>query len=212
LIADEDRTVAEKDSGPELFTPDSNPFGVAYREWTIRWWRWCLSQPKSTNPVNDLKRTDRNAGNNQIYSDVWFLAGTTGGYAERECTIPKSKAIICPIINYEISTAENPDLVTDEKLVTFAREDVNKIARVEVVIDGTRIPDSKKFRIESGPFDIVLPENNIWGVKAGPTRAAADGYWMFLKPLGEGDHTIQFGGSCLAGTVNIGTTYHIRII
>jgi len=36
----------EKDSNkaiPELFAPDSDPYGLAYSEWTVRWWQWCLS-------------------------------------------------------------------------------------------------------------------------------------------------------------------------
>jgi hypothetical protein len=196
---------------PPVFLPDSNPYGASYREWTIRWWQWCLAQPKSTNPVNDKKRTDRNSNNNQAYSDVWFLAGTTGGYAERECVIPKDKAILCPIINYEISTAEDPKLRTDSDLVSFARADVDKIAKVDVMINGVVMPNSKRFRVESGPFDAVLPQDNIWGAKAGLTRAAADGYWLFLKPLQPGKHQIQFGGSCLAGTVNIGTLYFLTV-
>jgi hypothetical protein len=206
LIADQDEKAV-----PELFAPDLNPYGVTYSEWTVRWWQWCLSQPKSTNPVNDRKRSDRNAANNQIYPDVWFLAGTTGGYAERECTIPHGMAILCPIINFEISTAEDPSLRTDNDLASFARADVDKIAKLNVIIDGMSLPDLKKFRVESKPFDVTLPEDNIWGVKAGPTRAAADGYWLFLKPLQKGSHQIQFGGSCLAGTVNIGTVYYLTV-
>jgi hypothetical protein len=90
-------------------------------------------------------------------------------------------------------------------LCSFARADVDKIAKLNVTIDGKSLPDLKKFRVESPPFDVTHPEDNIWGVKGGPTRAAGDGYWLFMKPLPQGNHQIQFGGSCLAGTINIGT-------
>ncbi len=193
-----------------MFPPESRPYGVEYEKWTIRWWQWFLSQPKSTNPATDKKRIADSAANNQIYPDVWFLVGTTDGYAERDCTIPVGKAILCPIINFEISTAEDPNLVTDGDLVSFARKDVDRIDKLQVMVDDTSIPDLKRFRIESGAFDVTLPEDNIWGVKAGPTRAAADGYWLFLEPLSEGVHTIQFGGSCLAGIINIGAKYHLN--
>jgi hypothetical protein len=196
---------------PKLFLPNSNPYGVQFSEWTIRWWQWCLSQPKSTNPASERQRINWNARDNQIYPDVWFLAGTTGGFAERECTIPRERAILCPIINFEISAAEDPNLKSDDDLVSFARADVDKIAKLDVIIDGTRLPDLKKFRVESAPFDVTLPEDNIWGVRAGLTRAAADGYWLFLKPLSSGSHRIQFGGSCLAGTINIGTIYCLTV-
>jgi hypothetical protein len=209
LITDLDGT--KKDKLPDLFTPTSAPYGISYSEWTVRWWKWCLSQPKSRNPVNDRTRADKNAANNQTYPEVWFLAGTTGGYAERECSIPRGKSILCPIINYEISTTEDPSLKTDKDLVLCARTDVDKIAKVDVMIDGVTLSEAKKFRIESGPFDVTLPLENLWGVKPGPTRAAADGYWLFLKPLQPGKHRVQFGGSCLAGTINIGTVYYLTV-
>jgi hypothetical protein len=195
----------------DVFEPDSNPYNVGYSIWTVRWWNWCLSQPKFTNPVNDRKRTDRNAYNNQIYSSVWFLAGTTDGNAERECFVPMVRAILCPIINFEISTAEEPDLNTDEALLSRAKDEIDKIENLNVIIDGTRLSDLKKFRVQSGVFDVNLPEDNIWDVKPGKTRAAADGYWIFLKPLPKGMHTLQFNGSCLAGTINIGTNYHLEV-
>lgn len=196
---------------PELFLPSSNPYDVQFSEWTVRWWQWCLSQPKSTNPVNERQRINTNARDNQIYPDVWFLAGTTGGFAERECTIPRGRAILCPIINFEISEAEDPRLKTDGDLVSFARADVDKITKVEVSIDDKSLPNMKQLRVESGPFDVILPEDNIWGVRGGATRAASDGYWLFLKPLPSGSHRIQFGGSCLAGTINIGTMYYLAV-
>jgi len=195
-----------------LFTPDSNPFGIPYREWTVRWWRWFLSQPKSTEPVGGRKISDNNTtANYQIYPEVWFLTGTTGGFAEKECDIPRGSALLCPIINFEISTAEDPNLKTDNDLVLYAKSDVDKIAKLNVEIDGFDLPDSKKFRVESGPFDVILPDDNICGIKAGPTRAAADGYWFFLKPMTAGKHQIQFSGSCLAGTINIGSMYYLTI-
>src|SRR2546422_6254795 len=120
---------------PELFTVDSNPYGITFSEWTIRWWRWCLSLPKSINPVALKSGADVTKASHQIYPEVWFLAGTTGGFAERSCIIPQGKAILCPIINFEISSSEEPQLETDYDLVSYARSDVDKIAKLDVAID-----------------------------------------------------------------------------
>jgi hypothetical protein len=202
-----------KQSALDLFSPDSSPFGVTFTEWTVRWWRWYLSQPKSASPSNDQALTNADPSRGQIFPEVWFLAGTTGGFAERNTVVPRGRAILCPIINFEISRAEDPSLVTDDDLVSFARKDVDQILPLELTVDDIpfSVPFLSKFRISSGPFDVTLPEGNIWGVKAGPTRAAADGYWLFLKPLSAGVHMMQFGGSCLAGTINIGAKYHLSI-
>jgi hypothetical protein len=137
--------------------------------------------------------------------------GTTGGYAERICTLPSNTAVLCPIINFEISEAEEPSLRSDADLATFAKNDVDKIAKLDVTIDGTTLSNPEAYRIDTPPFSVTLPEDNLWGVKQGSTRAAGDGYWLFLKPLPAGRHTIQFGGSCLAGTINIGSTYTLIV-
>ena len=39
-----------------------------------------------------------------------------------------------------------------------------------------------------------FPSDNLWNVRPGPTKAVSDGYWVFLKPLNEGDHIIEFHG------------------
>ena len=99
----------------------------------------------------------------------------------------------------------------DEALLYRAKDEIDKIENLDVIIDGTRLSNLKKFRVQSGAFDVNLPQDNIWGVKPGKTRAAADGYWIFLKPLPKGKHTLQFNGSCLAGTINIGTNYYLEV-
>ena len=113
---------------------------------------------------------------------------------------------MCPIINFEISTAEEPDLKTDNELLSRVRAEIDKIEKLNVTINGISFPDLKKFRVELHPFDIIyFQKTTFGGVKAGSARAAGDGYWIYLKPLPQGSHQIQFRGSCLAGTINIGT-------
>ena len=53
------------------------------------------SQP-SINPL--LDQTGQNAALGQS-GEVWFLAGTTGGSAERTVTVPPGKALFFPIVN-----------------------------------------------------------------------------------------------------------------
>jgi hypothetical protein len=70
---------------------DSGPYGLTYGEWSGKWWQWTLSIPTDVNPLND--KTGENCAKNQNDTQVWFLAGTYGGTAERTCTIPSGKAI-----------------------------------------------------------------------------------------------------------------------
>lgn len=55
------------------------------------------------------------------------------------------------------------------------------------------------------------------GSKPGTTQAVSDGYWVLLKPLSAGNHTIHMAGSVVnyaAGALNNfanEVTYHITV-
>lgn len=61
----------------------------------------------------------------------------------------------------------------------------------ECYVDGKLIPAQ---RIRSDPiiFDLNMVEHILFSEKGGSTRASADGYWVFLKPLPEVEHIISF--------------------
>ena len=62
-------------------------------------------------------------------------------------------------------------------------------------IDGVPLKNLAQYRVKSPVFDVTFPANNIWGVKGGPTRSAADTYIIFLKPLSPGKHVFTFSAS-----------------
>lgn len=193
---------------PMVFSAESHPFGLSFAEWTARWWQWALSIPLENNPIKDNK--SRHYAINQT-GPVWFLAGTGGGVVERKCTIPKGKAILFPILNYGATFADEPSIESEQELVSLAKKEMDVISNLSVMIDGEKLDGLQKYRVRSPIFEVVLPENNLFAGRPGPTRGVADGYWLFHKPLLLGRHTIDSFGSCLAGTVNIGVTYHITI-
>jgi hypothetical protein len=186
----------------EVFLPNSKPYNKTYDEWNKFWWIWAQTEPIQNNPIHDPTGEKCAVSQNDPY--VWFLAGTTGGRVERVCTIPATKAILIPLLNTECSTAEDPSLTTEEALRDCARN--NAPGRGQVVlrasVDGQEISDLEKYWAESSLFSVDLPENNIWGVKAGPTQEVAAGYYVMLKPLSPGTHILHASGANidLAGT------------
>ena len=200
---------------PETFSTNSKPYGLTYTDWTAKWFQWLLSIPENSNPSND--ETGRNCSINQNDPNVWFLAGTGGGRAERTCTIPAGKAILFPIINVECSYAEFPNLKTESELRACAKSDQDKVTNLEASIDGMKIQDLNKYRIQSVLFNVTLPTNNILGQKAGITEAVADGFYILLQPLPAGNHEIHFSGLLVdyttTGPQNFGTEtiYHLKV-
>ena len=71
--------------------------GKTYGEWAAEWWQWALAGPDGMNVVQDT--TGEFCDLNQPAGNVWFLAGTFGGLAERSCTIPPNKALFYPLLN-----------------------------------------------------------------------------------------------------------------
>ena len=168
-----------------------------------------MSIPKDINPA--LDETGRFSTQFQNDENVWFLAGTFGGTVTRNLVVPYGKAILFPIINYEACLADEPFLSHEHQLQDKCREEIDKIADLELNVDGLDI-DISGYRVASHSFDIELKIENSLSVKAGKTKMASDGYWLFLRPPCKGDHTIRSFGSCLAGKVKIGCNHNLSII
>jgi hypothetical protein len=128
-----------KDSNnlPPTYSTDERPFGKSWEEWTRKWWQWFLSTSTENHPAYD--KTGEKSGVNQLDQDVWFLAGTAGGRAERVITILAGKAVLLPVINVTTSYLENPELKTEEDLTSFVNGHMKDIARKEAVIDGENV-------------------------------------------------------------------------
>jgi hypothetical protein len=196
-------------SAAQLLLADPQPYGMSRQKWTEKWWIWLHSIPKPVNPANDT--TGEQCARNQIEPNVWFLAGTFGKLVKRTCIVPSNRAILFPIINSAHLLSESLSFKSDSDLEAKVKNETDNVTEMNLTIDGLQLSDLKKYRIHTSAFDVILPEDNICGVKPGKTRAAAEGYWIFLKPLPKGMHTIQFSGSCLAGTINIGTNYYLEV-
>ena len=191
---------------PLVFSPDSDPFGMSYAEWTAKWWQWLLSIPVENNPISD--NTGKNCGITQS-GPVWFLTGTLDGVAQKNCIIPAEKAILLPILNHGSTLADEPTIKSEQELRSFTKKEMDVISKLEVIVDGVKLND---VRVQSPIFDVVLPKNNLFGGTPGPTRGVSDGYWLFLEPLPKGNHKIHSFGSCRAGKINIGVNYDIAIL
>jgi hypothetical protein len=199
---------------PYVFSPDSKPYGMTYGEWSVKWWQWIESIPKEHNPVSDS--TGKNCAVNQN-GPVWFLAGTSGGSAERSCTIPAGKDIFAPLINNECSYVENKNLKTESELRACAIAGNNGATGLTATIDGVAISNLNRLRIASPLFNLTFAPGNGAGLPPSSTQSVSDGFWIFLKPLSPGTHEIKFGGAVenfAEGSVNNfanHVTYHLMV-
>jgi hypothetical protein len=201
----------------KVFAPNAHPYGKSYAEWTATWWPWALAEPAATNPVVDP--TGASCAVGQPGGKVWLLAGTFGGAATRECTVPKGKALLLPLVNnFWCAFPEDPP---NEKTLEFIRAQMAFVKRdaanLSATIDGVAVPNLRDFYVESAVFRVVLPPGNVAGAPAGLVcdPSVDFGFYLIVKPLSTGEHTIRFTGGFADTTgalrFSTDTTYHLTV-
>ena len=166
--------------------PASMPVaGTSQVDWSRQWWTWAASFELSGSPVAD--RTGRLCHLKQEGA-VWFLAGTYDTHRTiRKCTVPAGKYLFFPLVNYVFfSPPEDARTCADvRKLVSKPMDDVTSLV---LEVDGKRLNGLEAHRLATGCFDLY---ERIGGSTA---VSASNGYYVMLKPLTPGTHTLNFGG------------------
>lgn len=58
--------------------------------------------------------------------------------------------------------------------------------------------DLLKYRTHTDAFDVVFPDNGIFGVmQGGSSKAVADGFYIITEPLAKGTYPVHFKSSLL---------------
>lgn len=185
------------------------------RKLTAEWWQWAFSIPSSVNPLQDASGEHCMVGQR---GDVWFLAGTiTGVPATRTCAVPEVAELFLPIANSFVIAIDcdgSPTGETIQEARAGAASGLEGTQIVKVELDGQPIANVR--RVRSEVFWAALPEDNIIDQFCAPTNtptgiyspAVDDGYYVKLKPLPVGQHTLQFETT---GTVSQNITYTLNV-
>lgn len=163
--------------------------GKALHQYANIWWQWTSSMSDKTSPVRD-KIGDKCHINQQ--GDVWFLAGGYGtSKIKRHCIIPTGKHIFFPIINMAY-WSKNDISKTCEEVKQESALNNSELYFVYAELDGHSIPNIRNNRIKSKDcFDLhELLIQTQTAKKVYPT--ATDGYWLMLRPLSKGIHSLKF--------------------
>jgi hypothetical protein len=165
-------------------------------------WERLLTLRREGNPATDM--TGANCPVAQASPRLWFLQSTIGGSANRACTIPSNRQIVCNVISCELSDAELPGQnLPNPQLTNKVRDSIDQvdIRTLRFIVDNVSLinePDWPNFRVLTEPSQVFLPDNgndNLFRVQGGySTRFAADGYHVKLTDLSAGPHTLYFGG------------------
>ena len=151
-----------------------------------------LAIKKDRNPI--LDKDGAFAGEGQD-GPVWFLAGNAGGKTARKCAVPAGKPVFFPVVNgYESAAA---DKAVEKKLLAAVKAYMDGAMQLQVTLDDKPITELERFRVASAVFTFTGPDKAAeapFEDAVGKNKAASDGYWIMLKPLPVGKHTLRFKG------------------
>jgi hypothetical protein len=216
------------------FGPTDKPYGVSYDNWSVKWWQWVLTVPVldfSTSPptiIHPILADDADAQkvflNGQNDPNVIMLGGTFDGHtADRTIEYSGNKALFFPFVNiWSDTTWDNgfPPLYGTIKNLLRAYQPRDVINTLKLSIDGTVIDPNylSEFYFISGQWSYPINANSLWVyfteypyIGTVVKKAASVGYWMMVKPLSKGKHTLYFHWGPDPNGFAEDITYHITV-
>jgi hypothetical protein len=214
-----------------VYSKNESPFGITHEDWVAKWWNWSFPigiDPESNN-WDGLKQNG--CLMHKENSMVMLVDTAAGGKWTQQCKISQTDGILIPIWTGECNKAEKECVdYSYEQLKKAARGyDLGKIkgqvivdnvpiAQLDVVDYATNV-NKNVSEVYTKEFNATIPEaGHIPSVKSGIFPAAAHGWFVFLKPLAPGNHTVYYQNSvqptALSGAENVNTaqmTYHIKV-
>jgi hypothetical protein len=180
-----------------IFPPGSEPFGLPYAKHIENFWKWALGIPAKDNPVNDSTGEKCANGQSNTNSSVFYLTHNNGGVSQRMCEVPAGKGLFIPVMQVEFSDKEAPGS-TIEELKLGAKTDQDSVNSLYLKIGEKEynFEDLRKYRTNTDGFQVDFADNGIFGVKeGGPSKVAADGYYIITDPLPKGNQTVHYKSS-----------------
>jgi hypothetical protein len=112
-----------------------------------------------------------------------------------------------------------PDEETQRNCATFYGDHMNSLF---CTIDGQAVANLSAFRFVSSQFEFTAPRNWIFAPngqpRGGSGTAVADGYFLMIKPLSAGEHTLNCGGTLSFSAAEggpfdlvFGNIYHLTV-
>lgn len=216
--------LARNQGNPGVIPPTDLAYGLTSAGWIEKYSQWLLSLPVSDNIL-----LNPGAGCDAGQSGpVWFLTASSRGAVTRSCTVPAEKSIFIPMIFYfNAYPCPDPNFqpAPGQSLEDFLTEGAqslidNFVTELEMEVDGVSLQNPFKYRATSSLFIFtahpsVIPVLGIPCLTGSPQPAVSDGYWVMLKPLSVGSHTLRVSSKLVFGDGGIfesDVTYFLQVI
>ncbi len=194
-----------------------------------KWWQWGYGIDTSVvNPFTELGQAGCDVGL-QDNGGLLFLVGspineTTSEFPVHECDVKKGTSILFPILNVACNNLEPPPFFganeQDQRICSNNIINATIFESLQLEIDGKSIHNLEQYRVDSpaGGFEFTAVENNPFATPVGDGTGVSDGFWILLKDLKPGEHTVSFSGAIdlnkippLSGIFEAGATYNLIV-
>jgi hypothetical protein len=186
---------------------DAKPYGKPLEEWAKEYWQWNVGLPPGDIPKDNNTNLDKCIVGSDPQKTMLFLVEAYDLTYSSKCNISSKNPILVPLLIGECDpsvdeprtkTGKIEDLwacakdanegfkaweVTLDKRVLFKKagnEEVNANLKDEILVRNSSL------------FNITMPQVNRYEANAGVYPAVVDGYYLILKPLPPGEHTLTY--------------------
>lgn len=198
-----------------IVPPGDHFRGKTYGEWGASWWQAAFAIPV----VND-EHPILSGGGFAGEKRTVFLAAYVGEARTIDVTIAAGSALFVPVINAECSVIEPDPYHGDNEtsLRACANGHMDQTSGRAAELDGKQV-QVDHYRVQSPLFTFgPLPEDNLLEYlgldnTVGATSDSVDaGYYLLLRPLKQGEHTLRVLATFDEFSAPIDTTFIITVV
>jgi hypothetical protein len=207
----------------DVFHKDELPFGKPYEDWVQDWWRWNAAIPGD--PETTFAGVKENGCLINKEGPVAMLIDPAiGGVLHQRCEISSNQGILFPAWSAECDgSVKGWQNKSFQELSKCARDlDLGKVT-VKTWVDNKPLAqveaeDYKTINLINATelytkaFNITTPENSQLQMDyPGIYPGAVHGWFIFLKPLPAGEHSVRYVNDVRETTLGAGNTNNADI-
>lgn len=188
------------------FFAGRTPYGIPLEKWAMGYWQWVATLPPDI-PIDATTQKHKCAMGSDSDNHMVFLISPYEMDYSADCKISSGKSILVPLLVGECDpTVEDARAKTGkiQDLWACAREPDEGLKSWYVKLDGKTLFQKiggEEVNIHllneilvrnASSFTLNIPEVNHFEVEKGSYPAVVDGYYLILKPIPIGTHTLEY--------------------
>lgn len=186
---------------------EPKPYGKTLEEWAKEYWQWNVGLPPGDIPKDNNTNLDKCIFGSDRQKTMIFLLEAYDLTYSTKCNISSKSPILVPLLIGECDPSVDEPRVKTGKIEDLwaCGKDANEGFKAWEVSLDNRVLFKKAGNEEvnanlkddilvrnSSLFNITIPQVNKYEANAGVYPAVVDGYYLILKPLPPGEHTLSY--------------------